>query len=403
MRCRYCGAELTGEDIICPVCGTELQIVPDYNPLDDVLEKQIRGELSRTLVLQSGQQSQEGSANSRTRSETGRTFQNTGMDDRARRRRQAERKRMQAKKRRQKMLIIGVLFLALVGLAGFLGYQNSYMGQVKKGYKLINELEYNEAILRFQKAIKKNKKRPEAYTGMADVYIAQSDYEKGEQMYLQVLEEQPTNADLYKAAIQFYIETKQESKIAYLLKACEDESVLKKLSDYQTDAPKFSLEESAYDDVQALEITSKGKAIYYTTDGTTPTISSKKYKEAIKLEEGATEVKAIAINEAGIPSIVVSKKYTIVFPIADAPSVTPSTGQYDEAQQIQITVPDTYEAYYTMDGSEPDPDSSRTKKYTGEINMPEGNTIFTAVLVDSDGRISDATIRNYELIIDDEE
>lgn len=396
MRCRYCGTDLTGEEIVCPVCGTELQMVPDYNPLDDVLEKQIRGELNRTLVLQNARQSQEGSEN-------GRTFQNTGMDDRARRRRQAERRRMQAKKKRQKLLFIGAMILVLAGIAGFFGYQNSYMGQVKKGYKLIDELEYNEAILRFQKAIKKNKKRSEAYTGMADVYIAQSDYEKGEQMYLQVLEEQPRNTELYKAAIQFYIETKQESKIAYLLKACEDDSVLKNLSDYQTDAPKFSLEESAYDDVQALEITSKGKAIYYTTDGSTPTISSKKYKNAIKLEEGVTEVKAIAINDAGIPSIVVSKKYTIVFPIADAPSVIPSTGQYDEPQQIRITVPDMYEAYYTMDGSEPEPDSSRTRKYTGEIDMPEGNTIFTAVLVDSDGRISDATIRNYELIIDDEE
>ena len=29
--------------MFCPVCGTEVQIVPDYNPLDDVLAREVRG------------------------------------------------------------------------------------------------------------------------------------------------------------------------------------------------------------------------------------------------------------------------------------------------------------------------------------------------------------------------
>ena len=34
MRCTHCGANIPDDQLICPVCGAEVQIVPDYNPLD---------------------------------------------------------------------------------------------------------------------------------------------------------------------------------------------------------------------------------------------------------------------------------------------------------------------------------------------------------------------------------
>lgn len=393
MKCRYCGAELHEEDIVCPICGTELQIVPDYNPLDDDLEDQIRGSVNRTL-----EERRQNTGNMRT------TDRKSERDERERRRKRAEKRRMLEKKRRQKLLLIGIGAIVILIGAIFLGYQNSYTGQVKKGYKYLNEKNYYDAMTCFQKAAEKDEEREEAYVGMADVYIAQHETEKGEQLFLEILEKQPDNIDFYKALIQFYIDTKQESKIAYLLADCDNDIILDQLTEYQVEIPAFGLEEDKiYDDVQALELTSEGNVIYYTIDGSTPTTASKKYSEPIKLEEGTTTLKAIAVNANHIPSMVVTKEYTIAFPIADAPSVTPSTGQYEEAQKIKVVVPDKYEAYYTMDGSEPDPESIQTKKYSGEIDMPEGNTIFKVVLVDQNGRISDMTIRNYELIIDEEE
>ena len=81
----------------------------------------------------------------------------------------------------------------------------------------------------------------------------------------------------------------------------------------------------------------------------------------------------------------------------NAPAVTPSTGQYTEPTQITITVPEGYTAYYTMDGSTPDPSSSSTEKYTGPVDMPEDTqTIFNAILVnDQNGKATDMTTRNY--------
>ena len=52
MRCRSCGSDIPEGMLICPDCGTEVQIVPDYNPLDDVLARQVKGSVegaTRTL------------------------------------------------------------------------------------------------------------------------------------------------------------------------------------------------------------------------------------------------------------------------------------------------------------------------------------------------------------------
>ena len=110
--------------------------------------------------------------------------------------------------------------------------------------------------------------------------------------------------------------------------------------------------------------------------------------------EGNTEIRAIAVNKKGIPSAVSSAKYSIEFPLVDAPAVSPSTGQYSTATQITITVPDGYTAYYTMDGSTP---TTSSEKYTDPIDMPENSqTTFSAILVnDKNGKATEATTRNY--------
>lgn len=43
MKCTNCGAEIPEGTLICPDCRTEVQMVPDYNPLEDVLAREVRG------------------------------------------------------------------------------------------------------------------------------------------------------------------------------------------------------------------------------------------------------------------------------------------------------------------------------------------------------------------------
>ena len=386
MKCSRCGAEISDIYSVCPRCKSDIRIVPDYDPLDDVMTEQVRGSLYQTFNEEQSEQKEY----------VERTPQ---ISERERRRRVMERRRMIAKRRRQRlMLILSIALVVIVSLSVII-YKNSYTGRVNKGNRLVAEGQYEEAITYYQKAIDKNDKKTAAYEGMASVYISQKELDKAEKMYLSAIKEHPNNTDLYQSAINFFVETKQEKKVSVLLSKCKEESVLEDLAEYISKEPEFVLDSTeVYDDIQALELESKGGVIYYTNNGDEPTKDSTKYTGPIKLDEGETEIKAISINKKGIPSLTVSRVYTVEFPMEDAPAVTPTTGQYDSAQKIIVNVPAYYTAYYTTDGSMPDPASSSTYKYTGPINMPEGNTIFTAVLVDQNGRISDTTKRNYELL-----
>ena len=452
--------------MICPECGAEVQIVPDYNPLDDVLTREVRGSVegatrqiqtgdirrarrenitgnvNSTRVLSQGEmdrireerrarmrrsgdpgrqnapgrntgsmrrsaaggtgvinRSSTGNVGAVKRGTTGRISQDPDERRRTseeRRRQQQMKRREAAKKKRRNVLLFLFFLLVLIGVGIYVIYQNSYTGVVNRGYDALQTDDYEEAQSLFNRAITKDRSRSGAYTGLAQVYMDQDDLEGAESVFLTALETQPSNAELYQAAIAFYVDTEQQNKISSLLQDCEDETVLNAVSDYVSEAPQFSLEEGTYSEVQEVAISSEtGGTIYYTTDATDPTESSTEYTEPILLQdEGETEIRAIAVNANGIPSVVASGIYTIEFPIVDAPAVTPATGQYTEPTKITITVPEGYTAYYTMDGSTPTSDS---EKYTGPIDMPQNTqTIFSAILVnDNNGKATDVTTRNY--------
>ena len=417
MKCVHCGANIPDDQMICPVCGAEVQIVPDYNPLDDVLAREVRGSvegatrqirtddirryrredltknINSTRVLSEDEMER---IRSNRRKSTNNTERNSAE---LRRQRQArQQKRLEAAKRKRRRLLLTLAAVViLIGFGIYVAYQNSYTGMLKKGYRAVNEKEYMAAEKYFDRAIIKDKSRPDAYVGLAEIYLDQNDTDGAEDVYLSAIETQPTNEKLYQAAIDFYMETKQPEKVASLLEDCEDYKVLSSVSEYVCEAPEFKPEEGTYKEVQEITISSDTEGeIYYTTDGTDPTAKTgKKYKEPILLEkEGTTEIRAIVVNMKGIPSGVISQTYTIEFPIADAPAVTPSTGRYTDPQKITITVPDGYTAYYTTDGSEP---TASSEKYTGPIDMPANTTTtFNAVLINNrNGKATEVTTRSY--------
>lgn len=407
MKCRYCGHEIPDGVLYCENCGKEVRIVPDYNPLDDILAQEIVGSINGEptgLDLSDTERLRRTASQRRTtgrtgtaRRSTGRTMRGTGAmtEEREARRRQAQRRKAQLRKKRR--ILLAVIFLILAALVGcmVLIYKNSYNGIVSAGNKALERQEYSEASSAFQRAIGKNKERPEAYTGLSRVYLAQNDPDAAESVFLDAIGEQTGNSDLYGACIDFYIDTDQQMEIPGLLDEATDQ-VREVLSEYIIEEPQFSLDaKETYEEVQQLTLTAgKGLTIYYTVDGSDPDTGSTKYTEPIQLDEGKTTVTAIAVNKKGIPSMPEAKEYVIELPIEDAPAVSPSTGQYETATSIEIKVPEGYQAYYTTDGSDP---TTASAKYSGPVDMPEGETLFKAVLVSGDGRLSGITTRNYVL------
>jgi glycosidase len=137
--------------------------------------------------------------------------------------------------------------------------------------------------------------------------------------------------------------------------------------------------------------------VYYTIDGTVPTIKSSLFNEKLILTKD-TEVKAIAVDK----SLNVSKVYVFVYKLNQdiTPPIITATvlpGRYLTAQTLKLLITDEKDKepklYYTVNGSEPKAELSYL--YNGQsINVNQATTI-RALSVDKTGNKKYYNFRYY--------
>jgi N-acetylneuraminic acid mutarotase len=138
--------------------------------------------------------------------------------------------------------------------------------------------------------------------------------------------------------------------------------------------PAFSLPAGTYASAQSVTISDStaGATIYYTTNGTTPTISSAVYSGTITVSATET-IEAMATASGYSPSAVETASYTINLPAAATPSFFPAAGTYSTAQNV--TLSDSIAGatiYYTTNGSSPTISST---VYTSAITVASTETL----------------------------
>lgn len=140
----------------------------------------------------------------------------------------------------------------------------------------------------------------------------------------------------------------------------------------RTPAPSATIPSGAYVlKGAATELTAKEGDIFYTTDGTDPTTSSRIYSETIQVL-GSMVLKAIAVADGKQPSEIVQYVYTYAGQAA-APVMSVPGGEITQGTSVALTT-DTEGAsiYYSTDGSEP---AAGSTLYTGPISIMRAVTI----------------------------
>ena len=158
--------------------------------------------------------------------------------------------------------------------------------------------------------------------------------------------------------------------------------------------PTFSPVAGTYTAAQTVTISdaTTGAAIYYTTNGTTPTTASSKYTATISVSATET-LKAVALAAGDSLSAVASATYTITPPAA-TPTFSPVAGTYTTAQMVTINDATTGATiYYTTNGTTP---TTASSKYTATISVSATETL-KAVALATGGSLSAVASAAYTI------
>jgi hypothetical protein len=138
-------------------------------------------------------------------------------------------------------------------------------------------------------------------------------------------------------------------------------------------APAFSPAAGSYMTPQTVTLasTTPGAQLYYTVDGSTPTVSSNFYASAIPVNTSLT-ISAIAIATGFSNSSVAKAAYVIETPAA-TPVFSPPAGTYSDTQNVTLTSTTAGATiYYTVNGAAP---TTASAQYAGPIAVSASITI----------------------------
>ena len=371
MQCKRCGSEIPGGEVFCPRCGEEVQLVPDYNSVEYMIQQKKAEEDVRLREEQ----------------------------ERMRKRARQEKKAAELKKKkRKKILWISVLLvLFMVAVAIFAVYfirysrEHSYDYQYQMAYEAYDAKDYAAAEGYAKRALELHPGSDNALRLLAETYLHEGDTDAGIAVLMQYIEKYPDSIDAYARIISVYEEEQRPDEVRALMEACNNDVILSEFSSYIPSEVQLVTEPGEYTSKISVELACGSGTVYYTTDGTMPDVHSQVYSEPIMLEEGTTKIQAICYSPAGIPGDMISGEYTVTLAIPNPPFISPVSGDYEEGTEITVVVPDGCEAYYAFDSVA----DSSDNLYTGPVEMPEGEHIFSVIVVDENGKQSYPASETY--------
>ena len=163
--------------------------------------------------------------------------------------------------------------------------------------------------------------------------------------------------------------------------------------------PKISPAGGSYTSAQTVTITdSPGAAIYYTTDGSTPTTGSILYQSSVSVSQSMT-IKAIAVESGLANSTAVTATYSLKVP---TPVIgPPASGAYTVVKSVPLSDSNSSAViWYTTDGTTPVPGQGTAVQYvSGSPVQITQTTVLKAVAAVTGWTTSSAASATYTLTV----
>ena len=259
-------------------------------------------------------------------------------------------RRTTAKPHRNKLMIGGIVLLSLMALLllvicfltftptgqrwkATVGLNAPATAYWQLGDEALEAGDAAKAAEYYESALSRDSSDYDGAIRLAQTLMSIGNTERAERAYRLAITLRPTESAPYEQVISLMrARNASESEMVSILRLAyqntADENYHTQLLEYGPSPVRFDPEEGEYSYAIKLQMASdEGAVIYYTTDGSQPTIYSSKYVLPIELGEGVFNVRAIAyLND--LYSGESSKTYTIAFPTVEAPQFASKPGKY---------------------------------------------------------------------------
>jgi len=145
---------------------------------------------------------------------------------------------------------------------------------------------------------------------LANQYKGDGNYTKAELTLTKTINSNPT-AEAYAALSQTFVEQDKLLDAVNLLNNIREPAIKEQLDAMRPKAPSSDQAAGYYSRYMDIHLSSNGDTIYYTTDGSYPSVSGNIYVDGISLPAGETTIHAVAVDDQGLVSPVTALGYTI--------------------------------------------------------------------------------------------
>jgi len=404
MKCHKCGAYIPEGHMYCDKCGAEINIVPDFEP-------EVENEIDNTLSSIAGKLAKDDSYDSHKR-----TDRHTHVTKASIGRHAGSGKTRKSNKdfndfniisymKDNKKIVIGsaiaiaILFLIVFSVSLFQDKTgNKY---IKLAQEARNKGNNYEAVAYLSEGKKKNPNNINIIFELSDCYLELGDTYNAVETLKTVVDSDLYSKDYVTAAyeriISIYKQLGEYAKIAEILNEGQSESAYALKKEYIPEKPIMVTEPNTYEERVEIEIScNEGDVIYYTVNGDIPTKKSTVYRKEIDLEvDGEYNIKAVAINEYGVPSDVVESIYIVEKGAAPNPEIIEESGDYTQNTMIVAVAGEGCTIYYTTDGSDP---TMESEEYVDSIPMPLGKSHYKFIAYNEKGNPSEIVEREFHLV-----